>query len=177
MWVFSYGSLMWDSWEADRGCLRRVTGELRGYSRSFNKLSVRNWGTRLYPAPTLNLIASNSSCRGIAFEFPEARRAEIVAYLIQREGKDFTLNERPIVLAAGAEVAALVPLYHGPNVIPLTGAPGLAAMALRAKGVSGSGADYIKGVANHLRQLGIDDPAVADLCSALEKVTSAGPLV
>jgi glutathione-specific gamma-glutamylcyclotransferase len=174
MWVFSYGSLMWDSWETDRGCLRRVTGELRGYSRSFNKLSVRNWGTRLYPA----LIASDSSCQGIAFEFPEARRAEIVTYLIHREGKDFTLDEQPIVLAAGAMVAAaLVPFYHGPNIIPLTGAPGLAAMALRAKGVSGSGADYIKGIANHLRQLGIDDPAVADLCSALEKVTSAGPPV
>jgi cation transport protein ChaC len=81
MWVFGYGSLMWDSWEADRGYLQRVTAELKGYSRTFNKRSVRNWGTRLHPGPTLNLIASNESCRGIAFEFPESRRAEIVAYL------------------------------------------------------------------------------------------------
>jgi len=100
MWVFGYGSLMWDGWEADRGCLGRVTAELRGYARAFNKLSVRNWGTRLYPGPTLNLIASDSSCRGIAFEFPEARRADTVAYLIQREGKNFTLIERPIILAS-----------------------------------------------------------------------------
>jgi cation transport protein ChaC len=91
---------MWDGWEADRGCLGRVTAELRGYARAFNKLSVRNWGTRLYPGPTLNLIASDSSCRGIAFEFPEARRADTVAYLIQREGKNFTLIERPIILAS-----------------------------------------------------------------------------
>jgi glutathione-specific gamma-glutamylcyclotransferase len=111
MWVFGYGSLMWDGWEIDRGCLRRMTGELRGYVRRFNKLSVRNWGTRPYPGPTLNLVASNSSCRGIVFEFPESRRAEIMAYLVQREGENFTLSERPIVLGGGAAVAAL-PLYH-----------------------------------------------------------------
>jgi cation transport protein ChaC len=92
MWVFGYGSLMWDSWEIDRGCLRRMTGELRGYVRTFNKLSVRNWGTRPYPGPTLNLVASDFSCRAIVFEFPESRRAEIVAYLVQREGKNFTLS-------------------------------------------------------------------------------------
>jgi cation transport protein ChaC len=176
MWVFGYGSLMWGGWETDRGCLHRVNGELRGYSRTFNKLSVRNWGTRSHPGPTLNLIASDSSCRGIAFEFPEARRAEIVAYLVRREGNNFTLNERPIVLGGGATVTALVALYQGPNVIPPTSASEVAAMALRAKGVSGSGADYIKGVADHIRELGIDDPAIDDLCLALDKATSVDPL-
>jgi cation transport protein ChaC len=98
MWVFGYGSLMWDGWETRRGCLRRVIAELQGYVRSFNKLSVRNWGSRTYPGPTLNLIASTSSCRGIAFEFPEERRAEVLAYLIQREGKNFRLNKSPSFL-------------------------------------------------------------------------------
>ena len=131
MWVFGYGSLMWDGWEAHHGCLRRVTAELRGYSRTFNKRSVRNWGTRLHPGPTLNLVAGNTSCRGVVFEFPESSRAEIVAYLIRREG------------------------------------------TMRAKGSSGSCSDYIKGVADHLQNLGICDPAVADLSSALRKVTRA----
>jgi glutathione-specific gamma-glutamylcyclotransferase len=144
MWVFGYGSLMWDHWETSRGCLQRVTAELQGYSRTFNKLSVRNWGTRLYPGPTLNLIASGSSCRGIAFEFSEGRRADIVAYLAHREGRNFTLNEQPIVLETGVAVTTLVALYEGTNVLPPTSASEIAAMALRAKGVSGSCADYIR---------------------------------
>lgn len=177
MWVFGYGSLMWDGWEADNGCLGRVMAELQGYARAFNKLSVRNWGTRLYPGPTLNLIASDSSCQGIAFEFPEARRAEVMAYLTEREGKYFILSERPIVLAGGAVVTALVPLYQGPNVIPATSASEIAAMVLRAKGISGSCAGYVKTVADQLSKLGIDDPAVTDLFTALSKTTSVEPLV
>jgi glutathione-specific gamma-glutamylcyclotransferase len=175
MWIFGYGSLMWDGWETHRGCIHRVTAELRGYARTFNKLSVRNWGTPRYPGPTLNLIASKSLCRGIAFEFPEMRSADIMAYLIRREGKNFTLNELPIVLKGGTAVTASVPLYEGPNVLPPTSAPEIAAMALRAKGVSGSCAEYIKGVADHLAQLGIDDPAVASLCAALVKARLGGP--
>jgi cation transport protein ChaC len=175
MWMFGYGSLMWDGWETDRGCLRRVTAALRGYARTFNKLSVRYWGTRPYPGPTLNLVASESCCCGTAFEFPEARCADIVAYLVRREGKNFTLNELPIVLEGGAAVTASVPLYRGPNVIPPTSASEIAAMALRAKGVSGSCASYIKGVADHLGELGIDDPAVVDLCAALANAASVDP--
>jgi glutathione-specific gamma-glutamylcyclotransferase len=171
MWVFGYGSLMWDGWETRRGCLRRAIAELQGYARSFNKLSVRNWGSRTYPGPTLNLIASRSSCRGIAFEFPEERRAEILAYLIQREGKNFRLNKKPIVLEGGTAIIAFVPIYHGPNVIPPTSASEIAAMALRARGLSGSSADYIRSVANRLMELGIEDPAVTDLCVALGKAT------
>jgi glutathione-specific gamma-glutamylcyclotransferase len=46
MWVFGYGSLVWDSWSERFGCLRRVTAELPGFRRSFDKGSVRNWGSR-----------------------------------------------------------------------------------------------------------------------------------
>jgi cation transport protein ChaC len=148
-----------------------VTAELRDYARAFNKLSVRNWGSRTYPGPTLNLIASTASCRGIAFEFPEERRAEILAYLIQREGKNFRLGEKSIVLEGDTAITAFVPIYHGPNVIPSTSAPEIAAMALRAKGLSGSSADYVKSVAKNLLALGIEDPAVTDLCAALVKAT------
>jgi glutathione-specific gamma-glutamylcyclotransferase len=169
MWIFGYGSLMWDGWEKDRGCLRRTTAELRGYARIFNKLSVYNWGTKADPGPTLNLVASAASCRGIAFEFGEASRADIVAYLAKREGDGFALKELPVTLDGDEVVTALMPLYQGRNVLKPTGASEIAAMALKAKGKSGSCADYIEGVAEHLRKMGIDDPAVADLREALVK--------
>jgi hypothetical protein len=74
---------------------------------------------------------------------------------------------QPIILAGGAAVTALVPLYRGPNIIPTSSASEIAAMATRAKGVSGSCADYIKAVADQLGKLGVDDPVVVDLCAAL----------
>lgn len=158
---------MWDGWEVQQGCLRRVTADLRGYSRAFNKLSVRNWGTRNCPGPTLNLIASDSLCRGVAFEFPEHLHADVRAYLVKREGKNFSLQECPIVLEEGYAATASVPLYQGPNIISPSNAVEVATMALRAKGESGSCVDYIQGVAERLQELGIDDPAVADICAAL----------
>ena len=57
MWVFGYGSLMWDGWQTEHGCIRMVKATLRGYRRAFNKASVRNWGTRERPAPTVNITA------------------------------------------------------------------------------------------------------------------------
>ena len=58
MWVFTYGSLMFEGWERAGGYAVRTKAELQGYSRVFNKASLRNWGTRQFPCPTLNLIRS-----------------------------------------------------------------------------------------------------------------------
>jgi cation transport protein ChaC len=169
MWVFGYGSLMWDGWEVHRGCLRRATAGLKGYARVFNKLSVSRWGSKTHPGPTLNLVPGTGSCRGVAFEFDEANRAAIVAYLDEREGKHFALKELPIAVDGGDAVKALVPLYQGRNVLASTDLAETAAMVLKAKGTGGSCADYITGVAEHLGKLGIADPAVTELFDVLVK--------
>jgi len=158
---------MWDGWEKDRGCLRRAIAELPGFARAFNKRSIRNWGTRACPGPTLNLVASTSSCKGIAFEFPDTDSKEIAAFLSEREGEGFALKELPIVLQGEGKATALVSLYQGHNIIPPTSSAEIAAMALEAKGTSGTCASYIEGVAEHLRKLGIADPAVAEMHRAL----------
>jgi cation transport regulator ChaC len=46
MWVFGYGSLMWDGWEQALGGQRADGAVLPDYRRSFNKKSTRNWGRR-----------------------------------------------------------------------------------------------------------------------------------
>jgi cation transport regulator ChaC len=68
MWIFGYGSLMFDGWEAACGCTDRKWADLPGYRRSFNKKSVESRGTREAPGLTLNLVRSAGHvCRGIAF--------------------------------------------------------------------------------------------------------------
>src|SRR6185295_17841577 len=119
MWVFGYGSLMWDGWEVARGCTRRTAAQLRGYCRTFNKASIRNWGTKETPCPTLNLQAVEFEvCQGVAFEFLDLQESEILHYLILREGRGFELDELPINLDDKVEVWAHVPIYRGKNIIP-----------------------------------------------------------
>jgi cation transport protein ChaC len=164
MWVFGYGSLMWDGWEARLSCTRRAVANLPGYRRAFNKLSVSNWGTKADPCPTLNLIEStDDTCRGIAFEFPAERAEQIRAYLAAREGRGFFLHSLGIYLDSGSRVEATVSLYEGKNVLVATDTNRIVRMIARAKGTKGSGAEYIQGVARELAKVGVTDPVVTEL--------------
>lgn len=168
MWVFGYGSLMWDSWEIERGCTRRVVSELPSYCRRFNKASVRNWGTRAAPGPTLNLSkVTDGICRGIAFEFPDTKKEEILSYLESREGKAFPLQEVLVRINDQSGVSAFVPLYNGPNIIEGKTIEELAQMVLAASGTVGTCLSYVNGIAKKLSVLGVSDPAVTELWQAV----------
>jgi glutathione-specific gamma-glutamylcyclotransferase len=168
MWVFGYGSLMWDGWEATRRCVRRTRADLSGYRRVFNKASVRNWGTKEFPGPTLNLIESDSAhCQGMAFEFHDECEHKIATYLAKREGRGFSLRPLPVHLEAEGEIAALVPVYEGNNLIHADSVEQIADMVLRASGKDGKCINYVKGIAEKLHHLGVDDPAVNELWQAL----------
>jgi cation transport protein ChaC len=170
MWVFGYGSLMGDGWEANRGCVRRTRAELQGYHRAFNKASVRNWGTKARPCPTLNIVKSESAtCRGIAFEFPELNAQEVRDYLIEREGKAFALRTLPILLDNGSVATAVVPIYAGKNVIAARDLQDLEQMIRVARGTDGSGVDYVQRVARELARANIDDPVVTELAARIAR--------
>src|SRR5271165_746310 len=99
MWVFGYGSLMWDQWEQQFGGSHVDGASLMSYRRSFNKASTRNWGTRNSPGPTLGLEPSQESyCIGTAFQFPDETADAVSTYLRNREGASFTLTQLPVRL-------------------------------------------------------------------------------
>lgn len=170
MWIFGYGSLMWDGWERGHGCTRRSVARLVGFRRAFNKASVKNWGTKQNPGPTLNLVRDRTAtCCGIAFEFPEGLRPDVVAYLARREGKAFPLREQRVTTDDGKAVVALVPLYEGNNLVHCATADEMADMVSRAVGSEGHCIDYVKGIGAKLNELKLDDPAVTELLGALKK--------
>jgi len=168
MWVFGYGSLMWDGWEARLGCLLSVRAELPGYARTFNKASVRNWGSKAAPGPTLNLKRAATSCVGMAFDFPDDQASEVRAYLTKREGRDFALRTTLVKLDGGEEVDALVPFYEGENLVQLARTEEIAALVKRARGTEGPCTSYVIGISDKLRALGISDPVVEALRSAID---------
>lgn len=159
---------MWDGWETTRGCTRRTIGELRGYCRTFNKASVRNWGSKESPCPTLNLRADDFEvCQGVAFEFPDHQKFEILEYLILREGKGFELHELPINFDDNVEVLAHVPIYTGKNTISVSLAEA-AIMVSTARGIEGSCSAYLSGICNKLFEMEIKDRTVVALIAALK---------
>ena len=84
MWIFGYGSLMFDGWEAAHCCIDRKWANLSGFQRSFNKRSVESRGTSKFPGLTLNLVpAEFATCRGVGFQFEDNNGAEELLRLVQ----------------------------------------------------------------------------------------------
>lgn len=165
MWLFGFGSLMWDGWETRYGCLRRLQADLPGQTRIFNKKSLERWGTHARPGLVLNLHAGDT-CRGVAFEFDDAASSNITTYLNERE--TCTATEFPVRLPDASEVAALTYIYDGPRLID----QGLtlherATMIIEAKGVAGSSFEYIRDVRTHLAELGVTDLGIDELWAAV----------
>lgn len=169
MWVFGYGSLMWDGWEQQHNCLQRQVAELRGHRRSFSKASVKNWGSPTNPGPTLNLeVDEHAACIGIAFEFPAEQTAEVSSYLARREGKGFALKALQVLVKSEQTVNALVSIYNGPNVIRAKSLAELVRQVASAKGTSGQCRDYVRGIQLELSKLGLSDPVVAETWNAVQ---------
>jgi len=155
---------MWDNWESGYGCSRKRIALLNGYRRTFNKASTHNRGTKKSPCPTLNLEKEAAgTCKGMAFEFPDERRGDVLGYLEKREGADFQLELLPVRLDDDTDVQAHVPIYHGKNLISNAGRKEMAAMVRNATGTESSCEDYVKEIAELLAKLKIDDPAVTEL--------------
>ena len=166
MWVFGYGSLMWDGWEESFSGTRVEGAVLEGYRRAFNKKSVENWGTRDCPCPTLGLEeAPAATCTGVAFRFAQAKRDAVWSYLRNREGPSFDLETAPVRLPDGRTVSALVAL-NDPTAASYIGNRARAAIADMIEGAAGQSGDcldYLKNTRAKLRALGIDDEAVERL--------------
>ena len=147
MWIFGYGSLMWDNWEKNYDGRKVDRAILKDYRRSFNKSSVVNWGSSNNGCPTLGLENEQGfECIGVAFEFDDSHRDSIISMLRRREGSSFELKELNVTLPDGSDVLAITPVnklnantYIGDITIKKR-----AEMAKVAKGKEGSCIDYIK---------------------------------
>lgn len=168
MWVFGYGSLMWDDWQTQHGCIRKVRAILPEFRRIFNKASIRNWGTPDAPGPTLNIIPdASNSCIGFAFEFADESRSIVLAELERREGRNFELRASRVLIDRQSFVDAYVPYYTGSNVIHDKSLAQIAKMAQSASGTSGKCIDYVTNIAAKLSELGIDDPVIREFSEAV----------
>src|SRR6201995_2073164 len=81
LWVFGYGSLMW---RPGFDSIERVQARLIGEHRALCVFSFDHRGTPERPGLVLGLDRGGA-CRGIAYRVKAKKRAEVVAYLRERE--------------------------------------------------------------------------------------------
>lgn len=170
VWVFAYGSLMWDPGFA---YLEAAPALLRGYHRAFCIYSFVYRGTEARPGLVLGLDRGGA-CKGMAFRIAAAEGAGVLDYLDAREkvtdvyvrrAVPITVGGAPIcgggrpISAGGRKVTAhtyVVDRGHHQYAGKQTLRQAVRLIAQGA-GVGGSNRDYLESTVNHLDELGITD--------------------
>jgi cation transport protein ChaC len=172
VWIFAYGSLMWDP---DIACAEARPALLYGYHRSFCLYSYDYRGTRERPGLVLGLDRGGA-CWGMALRLDDSALPAALDYVWSREMSGGGVYEmRRLAVRAGDTALtahAFVmrrdhPDYAGP--LPLDDK---ARLILAAAGRRGTCRDYFAATLCHLEQLGLVDRPLrrlAERIAALER--------
>jgi glutathione-specific gamma-glutamylcyclotransferase len=162
MWVFGYGSLLWNpGFEV----AERVIGTLPGYARSFCMRSIHHRGTEADPGLVLALDADvGSACEGIALRVAEGHEDATLAYLREREliSSAYVEMNLTVHLRDGRDVEAVVYVIDAAHDQYCGGLPLEEQAQIIAKAVGGRGpnCEYLYNTATHLAEVGLHDPAL-----------------
>jgi glutathione-specific gamma-glutamylcyclotransferase len=172
LWVFGYGSLMWNPGFAHR---QAVKAKLHGAHRRLCIYSTHYRGTQEKPGLVYGLDRGGS-CIGLAFEVEAAEREQVVDYLRKREQISDVYLEvvRPIRLAEGGIVNAMtyVANERHPQYAPQIGHEITIGILRQSRGIAGPNYDYVLATALQLRRLGIVDRKTEALARELERVAA-----
>ncbi len=159
LYVFAYGSLMWDP---GFRFIERRRGLLRGYHRAFCIYSHHYRGTPQNPGLVLGLDRGGA-CRGIVYRVAAADDKEVRAYLWEREiGNDGVYVEKhlPVLLddQDGAAHTVLALTYVADRAHPQYAGrlqeEELVRLIKSGVGVKGRCLDYCANTVKHLEELG-----------------------
>jgi cation transport protein ChaC len=167
LWVFGYGSLMW---RPGFPFAERRPARLHGYHRSLCVLSHVHRGTPEKPGLVLGLDRGGR-CHGVAFRVLAQEADATIAYLREREQVTSVYVERrlPVRLDDGREVQALayaVDRRHRQYAGRLPPEE-LLRYVSQGQGISGANPDYVRSTYEHLLEMGVRDPILAELVAAL----------
>ena len=173
LWVYGYGSLMWDP-AIHFAEVRRA--DLAGHRRRFNFQTDIARGSAEQPALMLSLEAGAGCCQGLAFHIG-GDLAEAESVLLWRR-EMIRGSYLPVMLSVATpqgEIPALVfssnaahPDYVGE--LPLADT---AAIIASAAGVMGTNRDYLEQLARQLEMLEIQDDYVEQLLQIVRGIGGA----
>lgn len=175
LWIFGYGSLMWDP---GFHFAEVRLGALEGFRRRFAYRIRGGRGTPEQPALMLSLEPGEGTCHGLAFRV-EAHAVEHESACIWRRemvrgGYRPTLVHVATPQGAVQAVVFAANLEHPEHVGELPMDETVATIA-RAAGPLGTNRDYLECLAAQLECLGIDDDYVAALRDAVRALPCPAP--
>lgn len=176
LWVFGYGSLIWDPGfpVADRRIARAM-----GWHRSFCMRSIHHRGTVDDPGLVLALDrAAAASCDGVAFAVAPGAEAATLAALRARELISSAYLETTLPLETAEGPLTALAYVIDPDHAQYCGGLALedqAQIIARATGGRGRNRDYLWSTAAHLADLGIADPDLEWLAARVRQLTAEGP--
>jgi glutathione-specific gamma-glutamylcyclotransferase len=158
MWVFAYGSLIWDPGFPVQS---RLVARAEGWHRSFCMWSIHYRGTALAPGLVLALDqAAGATCHGLALQVAPGHEDATLQMLRERELISSAYVERhlPVHLSDGRSVSALAfVINRDHDQYCALSLDEQAAIIARAHGIRGPNRDYLDATARHLADLGIAD--------------------
>lgn len=156
LWVFAYGSLMWDpGFDYEE----KAPAHLYGYHRAFCIRSLIYRGTRARPGLVFGLDRGGS-CRGLAYRVGAARAREVLDYLAEREIAHDVYIPRicPVRLKDGwvravALIANRINRQYAGKLAPEC----VAEVIVESRGKRGRNLAYLENAVRHLGELGVRD--------------------
>jgi len=173
MWVFGYGSLLWNpGFEVAES----VIGALPGYGLSFCMRSIHHRGTEEDPGLVLALDEQPGvRCNGVALRVEPGQEAATLAYLREREliSSAYLEKNLEVELADGRQVTAVVYVIDEAHGQYCGGLPleEQAQIIARAVGGRGPNTEYLYNTASHLTEVGLHDPALEWLTLRVKALT------
>jgi cation transport protein ChaC len=171
LWVFAYGSLMWDP---GFHIVEIRTATLQGYHRRFCLKSEIGRGSAENPA-LMAALDVEGSCHGLAFRIPEAS--------VEQETKLLWMRE----MLMGAYTPAIVPIATPQG--PLTAVTFLinrsskryvrldleetARLIATGRGIRGTCLEYLENLMERLELCGLDDPDMHQLRDRVRLLVAA----
>ncbi|CAL5031775.1 unnamed protein product [Urochloa decumbens] len=177
MWVFGYGSLIWNPGFAHDA---RVVGFVRDYRRVFYQGSTDHRGTPQFPGRTVTLEHQpGATCWGVAYRISSEEDKQIaLEYLEVREKQydekicvDLYTDSSPKIPAVENVMVYLATTNKESNPNYLGPAPleEMARQIYLAEGPSGPNREYVFKLEDALNKLGVVDPHVQDLANAVRE--------
>jgi cation transport protein ChaC len=174
MWVFGYGSLLWNPGFEVR---EQVVATLPGWHRSFCMRSIHHRGTEEKPGLVLALDEmAGAHCQGLALSVPDGLHDTTLDYLRERELVSSAYLEKylQVDLADGRRVEAVTYVIdpHHVQYCSLE-MEEQAQIISTAVGGRGPNTDYLHNTASHLTELGIEDEDLDWLSARVAELTGS----
>ena len=172
VWVFGYGSLMWNP---DFKFAEKITGVVSGFHRRLCLKSTVYRGTPDYHGLVFGLDQGDS-CQGMAFRItPEHLETELQIVWEREMFAETYIPTWVSVQTKQRNVSAITFVINPEHehYVPDLALEDVAQRVVRAEGKCGTCHDYVQNTVKCLHQLGLRDPVLEQLLTLIEYPTIA----